>query len=90
MPDNPPSHEASIRTDGSLDGYPGFAPDIARAAGLSCVVGQNLGTSMKMLTTPSRKHLGGEKYVSVLWVLAPGASGSECPRSFCVLVMVLN
>ena len=86
----PPSHGISIRIDSSLDVYPGFAPDIALVAGLSCVVGQNLGTSTKMLMTPSRKHLGGEGYVSVLCVLAPGAAGSECPRSFCVLVMVLN
>ena len=86
----PPSHGVLIRTNSSLVGYPGVAPDIALAAGLSCVVGQNLGTSTKMLTTPSRKHLGGEGYVSILCVLAPGASGSECPRSFCVLVTVLN
>ena len=86
----PPSHGVSIRTDSSLDGYPGFAPDIALAAGLSCVVGQNLGTSTKMLMTPSRKRLDSEKYVSVLCVLAPEAAGSECLRSFCVLVMALN
>ena len=86
----PPSHGISIRIDSSLDVYPGFAPNTALAADLSCVVGQNLGTSTKILMTPSRKRLDSEEYVSVLCVLAPEAAGSECLRSFCVLVMVLN
>ena len=90
MTDNPLAHEALTRTVGNLDGCLEIAPDIPCAAGLSLVVGQNLGTSTRMLMIPSRKYLGGEVCVSVLCAPAPGHPGSDRPSGFCVVVMVPN
>ena len=90
MQDSPLAHDALTRTGGNLDGCLEIVPDIPCSDGLSLVVGQNPGTSTRMLMIPSWKHLGGEVCVSILYAPAPGYPGSDRLSGFCVVVTVLN